>query len=164
VPDEGLLADIPDYGIRLDKNGLFWHQGQPVLNDKVQLIFAQHLTRLDDGAYALVLGPDRCVIDLEDAPYVVRRVQVVCDDDGAPARVGLTLSDATEEDLDPATLEISVESVLYCRVKQGEHRARFDRAPYVALAEHVVELDRGFGLKLRGEVYEVKAAGATRAP
>ena len=161
---ERLLEDIRDYGIRLDKDGRFWHQGQPVLNEKVQLVFAQHLTRLDDGTYALVIGPDRCRVELEDAPYVVRRVQVAVDHDGSPTRVALTLFDGTEEELDPNTLEVGGDNVLYCRVRQGEHRARFDRAPYIALAEHVVESGNGFGLRLGRRMYAIAGEGARDAP
>ena len=41
--------------------------------------------------------------------------------------------------LDPATLFVGQEHVLYCRVKAGNHAARFLRPAYYQLTEHVHE-------------------------
>jgi hypothetical protein len=54
-------------------------------------------------------------------------------DDGKGGFI-LMLNDEEREPLDPATLEVGKDNVLYCRVKQGEFRARFLRNAYYHLS------------------------------
>ncbi|NOZ85397.1 MAG: DUF1285 domain-containing protein [Deltaproteobacteria bacterium] len=150
------IRDIPDYGIRLDKNGRFWHKGAPVTNPKVHELFSRSLKRLDNGTYTLCIGPDSCIIEIEDTPYVVRRLNVTKAGGDGPLTVMIELSDGTKEELDPATLSISRDNVLYCEVKGGEHSARFDRPPYMALAEYVVQTGRGFALQIGDKLFKIR--------
>ena len=46
------------------------------------------------------------------------------------------LNDGTREPLDPTTLRVGAEHVLYCRVKGGAHEARFLRPAYYELMRH----------------------------
>ena len=57
--------------------------------------------------------------------------------DGGPDR-GFTvvLNDESREPLDPATLRVGAENVLYCRVKGGAHEARWLRPAYYDLMRH----------------------------
>jgi hypothetical protein len=68
------------------------------------------------------------------------------------------LSDATEERLDPATLSIGQENVLYCKVK-GEFPARFLRPAYYQLMEALVETEDGYAVKIGGRLWSLKPAG-----
>ena len=54
-------------------------------------------------------------------------------DDGKGGFV-LILNDDTREALDPSTLEVGADNVLYARVKGGTHRARFLRSAYYHLS------------------------------
>ena len=47
----------------------------------------------------------------------------------------VVLNDETREPLDPASLRVGAENVLYCRVKGG-HEARFLRPAYYELMRH----------------------------
>ena len=57
--------------------------------------------------------------------------------EGGPDR-GFTvvLNDESREPLDPATLRVGAENVLYCRVKGGAHEARWLRPAYYDLMRH----------------------------
>ena len=63
--------------------------------------------------------------------------------EGSPT-TGFTvvLNDETRERLDPASLRVGAENVLYCRVKDGAHEARFLRPAYYDLTRHL-ETDTG---------------------
>ena len=72
--------------------------------------------------------PDKSI---EDTPWVVTAV------DGDPeSGFAVVLNDDTREPLDPATLVVGLDDVLYCRVKGGAHEARFLRPAYYALMRH----------------------------
>ena len=85
----------------------------------------------DDGTARLRLGEDKAQVDIEDTPWVVTQVE------GAPPD-GFTvvLNDETREPLDPETLTVGADNVLYCRVKGGRHAARFLRPAYYELMRH----------------------------
>jgi hypothetical protein len=51
----------------------------------------------------------------------------------------LRLNDESEEVLDPTTLSVGPENVLYCLVKGREHTARFSRPAYYQLTVYVQE-------------------------
>ena len=57
--------------------------------------------------------------------------------EGGPDR-GFTvvLNDESREPLDPATLRVGAENVLYCRVKGSAHEARWLRPAYYDLMRH----------------------------
>src|SRR6266851_2542769 len=92
-----------------------------------------------DGSYYLQVAEERAPIAVEDTPYVVRSVA----DDGKGGFI-LMLNDEEREPLDPATLEVGKDNVLYCRVKQGEFRARFLRNAYYHLSSRF-SADEGGG-------------------
>src|SRR6266851_3556909 len=100
---------------------------------------SKSIRRNPDGSYYLQVAEERAPIAVEDTPYVVRSVA----DDGKGGFI-LMLNDEEREALDPATLEVAKDNVLYCRVKQGEFRARFLRNAYYHLSSRF-SADEGGG-------------------
>jgi hypothetical protein len=71
------------------------------------------------------------------------------------------LNDEEREPLDPATLEVGRDNVLYCRVKGGAQRARFLRTAYYHLSPGFEADERGgFSISVRGRRYPLMSAGA----
>jgi hypothetical protein len=93
------------------------------------------------GRYIIHLAGQKCYVDVEDTAFVVWRVTLENKEQGHE-RFLAGLSDHTEETLNLDTLYVGKENVLYCRVKDGRFQARFRRAAYYQLAEHIGE-DRG---------------------
>ena len=123
-----------DSGIRLDAEGRFWHDGEPISNANVARAFHRGLKRFHDGRFIVTFGWDHAFIQVDDAPYQVLGL--------APGSViTLRLDDETEEPLDPASLCASPEGVVYARVKQGSAETRFSRAAQGQLAAFLVERD-----------------------
>ena len=116
------------------KDGQWSADGEPIANKRIATLFSQYLRRTPEGKYAIEIGWDKVEVEIEDTPYVVTRTT------GDPASgFTLRLNDETEEALDPATLYIGKDHVLYCRVKNGEYLARFLRPAYYQLTAHVEE-------------------------
>ena len=117
--------------IKFGKDGRWYSDDELIPNHAIGRLFSRALQVLPDGRARLELGEDRADVIIEDTPWVVTAVE------GDPAR-GFTvvLNDETRETLDPASLRVGPEHVLYCRVKRA-HEARFLRPAYYQLMRHV---------------------------
>jgi len=117
--------------IRFGKDGRWYTDDEPIPNRAICRLFSRTLTVLPDGRARLELGEDKADVIIEDTPWVVTAIE------GDPAR-GFTvvLNDETREPLDPASLRVGSGNVLYCRVKDGRHEARFLRPAYYELLRH----------------------------
>jgi len=74
---------------------------------------------------------------VEDTAYVVWSVNWCGVGDAGEEYVEMLLSDNTTERLNPETLQIGKSFIPYCRIKEGRFEARFSRAAYYKLAEHL---------------------------
>jgi len=120
--------------IRLDREGRFWHEGEPVTHPGMAAAFHTWIGRHpDDGRFILTNGFDWTYFTVEDAPYFVRSLKI---DGGRPL---LVLSDGSEEPLDASSLTLGEHDALYTRVKGGQFEARFTPAAQTALAPFLVE-------------------------
>ena len=119
--------------IRFGKDGRWYCDGEVIPNKAICRLYARAMTVDADGVARLRLGEDKAEVDIEDTPWVVTQV------DGDPARgFSVILNDETRETLDPATLRVGPDHVLYCRVKQGRYDARFLRPAYYELLRHAL--------------------------
>ena len=145
MPKAGFWAIDPTRKISFGKDGWWYANDERIQNRRINLLFSQHLRKKPDGMYEIAIGWDKVTVVIDDAPYVVTRVT------GDPTHgFTLRLNDESEEPLDPTTLSIGEGNVLYCRVKGGEHTARFLRPAYYQLAAHIQETgeDEQFFLQL----------------
>jgi uncharacterized protein len=139
MPKAGFWAIDPTRKISFGKDGWWYANDERIQNRRINLLFSQHLHKTSTGTYEIAIGWDKVVVEIDDAPYVVTRVT---GDSGQGFT--LRLNDDSEELLDPTTLSVGPEDVLYCVVKGREHRARFLRPAYYQLTAHVQE-DRATG-------------------
>jgi uncharacterized protein len=117
--------------ISFRKDGRWYSDDEPIPNRAICRLFSRALQILPDGRARLELGPDKADVTIEDTPWVVTGV------DGSPAGgFTIALNDETHEPLDPRSLRVGADHVLYCRVKGGRHEARFLRPAYYDLARH----------------------------
>jgi hypothetical protein len=109
--------------------------------------------RMDADGHHLVIGRHRVPVEVEDAPYVVVRLE------REGERLWASLSDGSREALDAATLALRGD-VPYCRVKAGAFAARLSRAAAWQLWQ-LAEPDAGGGppvVVLGGRRHPIRAA------
>jgi hypothetical protein len=142
--------------IVLDRQGRFWHDGEPVTHPGMQAAFATWIMRHpDDGRFILNNGFDWTYFSVQDVPFFVRALRVEA---GAPI---LVLSDGSEEPLDAGSIEIGQADALYTRVKNGAYEARFTPSAQNALAPFLIEGTTGEPeLEIHGRRYRVPPRGA----
>jgi uncharacterized protein len=153
--DEALLRKLREQsGLRLDREGRFWHRGD--LLEHARTIAALHrgLHRASDGRWAVRVGPEWAYVEVEDAARFVRRI------DPRGSRLAAQLATGEWVDVDPTTLASGSEDALYVRLPDGE-RARLTRAAQLSLADHLHESSGSFFLELAGKRYRIgRDAGA----
>ncbi len=137
--------------ITFGKDGQWYADGERIENPRIATLFSKHLTQTPEGRYVIQIGWDRAEVEIEDTPYVVKQVM-----EDPSSGFKLLLNDETVEALDPSTLEISSDHVLYCRVKGGKYRARFLRPVYYELAAYIEEQDQSFFLRTPQGLFPLK--------
>ena len=138
-------------GLRLDKEGQFWHRGGLVEHARTAAVLHQGIHRAPDGRWATRIGKDWGYLDVEDAALWIRRIE--------PARPHLRGQLASGEwvEIDPATLASGADDALYARVR-GE-RARLTRAAQLSLSDHLDEDPEGFSLRLGNQTFRIGRDG-----
>jgi hypothetical protein len=141
--------------ISFRRDGNWYTDEERIDNPRIALLFSKSIRRNPDGSYYLQVAEERAPIAVEDTPYVVRSVA----DDGKGGFI-LMLNDEEREPLDPATLEVGKDNVLYCRVKQGESRARFLRNAYYHLSSRFSADEGGgaFSILIGDRCYPIRIA------
>jgi tRNA threonylcarbamoyladenosine biosynthesis protein TsaB len=144
------IEKLRQSGVRLDREGRFWHEGQVMTHHGLVAALWRWLNRNDDGRWVLRLDDKRFVyLDVDDAPHFVRALRW---QDGIA--FGL-LADGSEERLDLATLVVRGPERAYVTVR-GKFPARFSSAAWATLGEHFVEQNGVIRLEAAGGPYEVR--------
>ncbi|MCK5796212.1 MAG: tRNA (adenosine(37)-N6)-threonylcarbamoyltransferase complex dimerization subunit type 1 TsaB [Deltaproteobacteria bacterium] len=150
IGDLGIGVDR-ESGLRLDREGRWWHDERLVEHPGVARAFHRWLDRLDDGRYILRLDASRyCFVDVVDAPFVVRTLER--EGEGAGVHVFLLLSDESREELDYGSLRTGEDDALYCTVKAGLS-ARFSRQAQALIADLIDESPSGFLIRAAGKQF-----------
>lgn len=114
-----------------DAEGVLWHEGTEFDDPTLIHFFLKNLKRLPDGRLHLSCQGEDCYFTCEDVPYVVQEIVV------DPHRIELVFPGDYRETLDPSTLHVGKENVLYCGIRGGLFEARFSRKSYYNLAGHI---------------------------
>ncbi|MCA1905406.1 MAG: hypothetical protein LDL11_02295 [Desulfarculus sp.] len=147
----GWSGKLPPCLIQVNPEGELSTNGAPLIHPGIlELIFAS--VHLEDGIYLLRVGNQQCQLEVADTFFVVRSVSL------GPEGASLTLNDGSSELLDPATVWLGENGVLYCQVKAGAFPARFNRQAYYQIAQAIVESGDGFVLRLGGRDHAIASA------
>ena len=163
--DAELLERFRQIGLRLDREGRFWHQGEPVSHAGIAAALQRMIDRLEDGRFVVRMDAERyAYLEVEDAPFQVKSVGVERGPEGP--LLFLTLSDGSEEELRYGSLRVGAEDALYCEVKDGRFEARFSRAASRALGE-LIEAEEGeerFCLRAAGRLWPIRTGDPGASP
>jgi hypothetical protein len=117
---------------RIDREGTWRHEGVEVTHPGVLRNLYENL-RVEGESYHLQAGPLRVPVQVDDAPFVVVRVERGAD----ASAMTVHLSDGSQELLDVATVMLDRRGIPYCHVKSGRFRARLSVSAWLQLAETV---------------------------
>jgi len=129
---------IPPCNIRVDKEGVWYYKGAEMFRREIVDLFYERL-RFDEGIgkYVIELENDRCFIEVDDTPYVVRAAFRNGSPEKRDETIEVRLNTKECEPLNLSDLRMGKENVLYCTVKEGRFPARFSRPAYYQIAEWI---------------------------
>jgi hypothetical protein len=145
-----MIEKFRTIGLRLDRNGRFWHEGVEVTHPRLREALLKWLDVRDDGRDIVKLDDQRyAYVDVDDAH--LRAVSARWEGD----RVRLVLDDGSDEELAYDSLARGADDALYCRVRGGRLRARLTTAAYNAIADQIEESPGGFALRAAGGLHSI---------
>jgi len=153
--------NIPPCNIMIDKEGVWYYKGVEMFRKDIVSLFYQNLKKDEKGRYIIEFENDRCYLDVEDTPFVVKAVYRSVSKSGDSEAIHILLNDKTMEKLDPSSLWIEKDNILYCSVKDNKFYARFSRSSYYQIANYIKqngEKDEYF-TPLNGRHYYIKVGG-----
>lgn len=150
LPPE-LIEKFRQTGIRLDRQGRFWHEGEEISHKRFRVALLRWLDLREDGRPILRLDDKRyAYVDVEDAMLLVLSIRWDGD------RAFIKTNDEVEEELCYATLEQAADNTLYCRARASQLLARVTTRAYYQLAERIEEEARGgFVLLAAGQRFPI---------
>jgi hypothetical protein len=127
-----------NYYYFLDKEGHIWHEGSEITDPRFALLVHRVMQKTPDGLLVKCQG-ENCFFEVEDVPYVIQSLALHKDHEGRLLKIDLIFPGGYVETLDPRTLYVSREDVLYCTVREGEFPARFSRKAYFQFIPFIQE-------------------------
>jgi hypothetical protein len=146
--------------IYIDREGSWFYRGTEMIRHDIVRLFYQNLILDEKSGYFIRIGQQSYPVRVEDTAYIVQSVRYSKEENSKEECIYILLSDNRIERLDPGTVRIGKNDILYCRVREGRFEARFSKPAYYQLAEHInynSELD-SFYLLLNDRFYYIKNA------
>lgn len=140
-----------EWHYKVDTEGNLWHDGSVFDDPNILNFFMRRMERLPDGRYHALCQGEDCYFEPEDTLYVVHDIVM------HPDHIELTFQGAYHERLDPRSLHVGKDNVFYCKARNGVFEARFNRQPYLELAQ-AIDYDAAshrFFLKLAGDKFPI---------
>ncbi len=148
-----LESENPEDVIILDKNGRWWHNGEPFKNRKIIDFFNQSICITTEGTF--VLQYDRYIfpITVEDVPVFITGARF--EGFAEFEKIFINLSTGKEEELDISTL-VYKNNTLYCNVGDGTFTAKFHRSPAFHVLDRLDESNGHYFLNICGKQIPLK--------
>jgi len=144
----------PPCMIFINSEGEWFHKGVEMVHRGIIRDFYRTIKNDEYGNYILTIGREKCYLEVEDTPFIVTRAELKVKE--KDESISIFLTDDTFEKLDPGTLKVGKNNVLYCSIKENSFAARFSRAAYYQIAEYIKEEGDKYYLPLNNHKYYLK--------
>jgi hypothetical protein len=133
-----MMSQNEPYEIQIDKEGIWYFRGEEMIRKDIVHYFYEHLKAGEAGCFYIEVDDQRCLIGVEDVPYVITSVELIQPREEETPCFVIALTDGKTEifNLDKP-LRRGKDNVLYAQVKQGEFEARFSRPAYYQLCRYI---------------------------
>ncbi len=146
------------YDYKIDSEGHLWIENSEISDPVTLKFFMKHLEILHDGSFQVLCMGEINHVTVEDVPYVIQNLSV------HPQQIELCFPGDYREILDPRTLWVGMNNVLYCKVRNGAFTARFNRKSYWEITRQIQQDSLGnFYLSLGGLCYEIASHSPTKS-
>ena len=138
------------------KDGQWMHEGELVTHTGISDYFSNHLSfRPDLQSYVLSDGIRALKVEVEDTPVVVRTILNSHAESGIESWQ-VALSGGNTERFAAETLSVSAGGTWYCRVRNGEVKARLLSPAIQHLTGFIEEAEGKYFLKVGGQTFAIE--------
>jgi hypothetical protein len=151
-----------DMDLRIARDGVWYHEGRPIVRESLVRLFSTILRREEDGEYYLLTPVEKWRIRIEDAPFLA--VLLVADGQGEAqslhftTNVGDTVIAGPEHPIEVEYVTPGAEPSPYVHVR-GRLRALISRSVFLELAalgeEHEADGKRILGVWSQGVLFSL---------
>jgi hypothetical protein len=120
-----------DSGMRIARDGTWYHDGEPILRPAMVRLFSTVLRREPDGSHVLVTPVEKLAIEIESTPF--RAVEMLAEGRGREGRIAFRLDNGDAVILGPEH-PLSISPTPRILVRHGLE-AELSRPVYYELAE-----------------------------
>lgn len=140
------------YHYQIDTEGRLWIENTELSDPQVLKFFMRKMEALPDGKFRVMCMGETNLISAEDVPYVIQSLSISED------KITLNFPGGYQTLLEPGTLFLGGNQILYCKVRNGQFTARFHRRAFLELAPYIEEPTPGhYVLRLGGKDYPIVA-------
>jgi len=130
------MIEVSSHQIRVDKDGIWYFEDQEIFRSEIVRFFYEKLKQDQLGRYLIELNEERCYIEVEDTPFIIKSIEKSKLETDNQEYIFLYMIDGVMERLEAETLWIGEDNILYCIInKKSLFKARFSRAAYYQIAE-----------------------------
>ena len=138
------------YHYKIDLEGRLFHEGSEITDPTVLKFFMHKLEKDSTEKYKVICQGELNWIEAEDVPYVVQNLEF------KDSHIELIFSGGYREILTEQSLEAGIHNVLYCKIRDGHFKARFNRKSYFELSRFFEENRKGhYLLNYGGKSYPI---------
>ena len=158
------------YHYEINEEGELLFEGRPLLDEKTISFFLRHLKPVDENdsdAFPLIEGktPPQYVVYCQgeknfvtclDTPLVTTSLDIIKSKEGKILSVTLIFRGGIKEILNPKTLRIGTNNILYFMALKGKIKGRFSRKCYIEITNFIFEKDGVYILEINDKTYPIK--------
>jgi hypothetical protein len=119
--------------LRIDKEGTWYADSNPIIHRKISALFAENLQKDEDGVFMVCLGNDSMRVEVEEVPFVV--AEVFPDDE----TLRILLADGRDIDLPDGPVNL-IGDVPYITLRWPDD-TRISRAAWWTLSDYFEDAD-----------------------
>ena len=158
------------YQYEINEEGELLFEGKPLIDEKTIGFFLRHLKPVDKNdpeALHLVKGknpPDFVVhcqgeknfVTCLDVPLVTTSLDITKSKEGKLLSVTLIFRGGIKELLDPKSLCVGKNNILYFKALKGRVMGRFSRKCYIEITNFIFEKEGFYTLEINDETFSIK--------
>ncbi len=158
------------YYYEINEEGELLFEGKPLLDEKTIGFFLRHLKPIDENDadaslliksknnlnYVVYCQGEKNFVTCLDAPLVTTILDITKSKEGKLLSITLIFRGGIKEVLDPKTLYVGKNNILYFMALKGKVKGRFSRKCYIEIANFISEKQGVYALEINDETYPIK--------
>jgi hypothetical protein len=166
------------YHYEINEEGELIFEGKPLLDEKTIGFFLKHLKPIEESdkdalhlngekkkpQYTVYCQGEKNLITCLDVPLVTTSLELKRSDEGHLVSITLLFRGGVKELLDPNTLYVGPQHILYFVAMNGQITGRFSRKCYIEMAQFISEDQGTYHIEINKKNYPISSIPPFKKP